>query len=160
MPVDSDLVTSTTPAPDADAPARRSNRGFWIVTGALVFSCVFVVIEIFANFGTKDTIAHAEFSLRKAQTAVGTAGQQGTAEIDPVRMAAIEPTLLWVDGDQESTGLQVVSLATQGAAWGVAVMAKPGACFYLHQTGSGEVFYGVGTVCTGQEALQATDPRW
>ena len=42
----------------------------------------------------------------------------------------------------------------------LAVQAKPGACFYLHRTGAGEVFYGVGTVCTGQEALQATDPRW
>ena len=160
MPVDDDVLTSTTPAPDADVPVRRSNRGFWLVTGALVFSCVFVLIEIFANFSTKDTIAHAEFSLRKAQTAIGAAEDEGTTEIDAVRMTAVEPTLLWVDGDRESTGLEVVSLATEGSAWGVAVQAKPGACFYLHRTGAGEVFYGVGTVCTGQEALQATDPRW
>jgi hypothetical protein len=51
-------------------------------------------------------------------------------------------------------------LATEDAAWGIAVQAKPGACFYVHETGSGDVFYGVGTLCTGQEALQATDPRW
>jgi len=160
MPVDSDLVTSTIPAPDADAPVRRTNRGFWLVTGALAFSCVFVLIEIFANFGTKDTIAHAEFTLRKAQTAMSAAEDQGATEIDPVRMTALEPTLLWVDGDRESTGLDVVSLATAGSAWGIAVQARQGACFYLHRTGAGEVFYGVGTLCTGQEALQATDPRW
>ena len=159
MPVDNDLLTSTTPAPDADAPIRRSNRGFWLVTGSIVFACVFVLIEIFANFGTKDTIAHAEYTLTKAQTAIGVVeSRDGT--VDPRGLTQTEPTLLWVAGDQESTGLDTVSLATQDAAWGIAVQAKPGACFYLHQTSSGEVFYGVGTVCTGQEALQATDPRW
>lgn len=160
MPVDDDILTSTTPAPDADAPARRTNRGFWLVTGAIVLSCVFVLIEIFANFGTKDTIAHAEYTLRTAQTAIEAVQARGADNLDPTRMAATEPSLLWVAGDRESTGLEVVSIATQDAAWGVAVQAKPGACFYLHQTGGGEVLYGVGTVCTGQEALQATDPRW
>ena len=159
MPVDNDLVTSTTPAPDADAPIRRSNRGFWLVTGSIVFACVFVLIEIFANFGTKDTIAHAEYTLTKAQTAIGVV-ESRDATVDPRGLTAVEPTLLWVAGDQESTGLETVSLATQDAAWGIAVQAKPGACFYLHQTSAGEVYYGVGTVCTGQEALQATDPRW
>jgi hypothetical protein len=160
VPVDHDLLTSTTPAPDAGAPARHSNRGFWLVTGAIVFASVFVLLEIFANFGVKDTIAHAEFSLRTAQSAIGTAQAGGPGEVTPTRMTSLEPTLLWVDGDRESTGLEVVSLATSGAAWGIAVQAKPGACFYLHETGDGQTFYGVGTVCTGEEALRATDPRW
>jgi hypothetical protein len=159
VPVDDDILTSTTPAPDADAPSRRSTRGFWLVAGAIGLSCVFVLIEIFANFGTKDTIAHAEFTLRKAQTAIGVV-QSRDGTVDPRGMTTVEPTVLWVEGDRESTGLEVVSFATQDAAWGIAVQAKPGACFYLHQTGAGDVYYGVGTVCTGDEALQATDPRW
>jgi hypothetical protein len=160
VPVHDDTLTSTTPAPDADAPVRRSNRGFFLVAGAIVLSCLFVVIEIFANFGMKDTIAHAEYTLTKAKTAIGLAQDRGTETLDATRMTAVEPTLLWVPGDQGSTGLEVVSLATEDAAWGIAVQAKPGACFYLHRTGSGDVFYGVGTVCTGEQALQATDPRW
>jgi hypothetical protein len=160
VPVDDDTLTSTTPAPDADAPARRSNRGFWLVAGAIGVSCVFVLIEIFANFGMKDTIAHAEHTLTTAQAAIGAVAASGAGGITPTRMTAAEPTLLWVEGDRESTDLEVVSLATEGQAWGLAVQAKPGACFYLHQTGSGQILYGVGTVCTGQEALQATDPRW
>jgi len=160
VPPDNDTLTSTVPAPDADAPVRRSNSGFWLVTGAIGLSCLFILIEIFANFGMKDTIAHAEYTLTKAQTAIGAVQDSGAGGLDPARMAGVEPTLLWVGGDQESTGLEVVSIASRDAAWGIAVQAKPGACFYLHRAGSGEVFYGVGTVCTGQEALQATDPRW
>jgi hypothetical protein len=162
MPVDDDTLVSTTPAPDADAPARRSNRGFWLVTGSIAFACVFVLIEIFANFGTKDTIAHAEHTLRTAEAAADHVvdAEGSIAGVGASRMTAIEPTLLWVDGDTASTGLDVVSFATSGAAWGAAVQARPGACFYIHETGPGEVFYGVGTECTGARALDATDPRW
>ena len=63
-------------------------------------------------------------------------------------------------GSEESTGLDQVSVATAGSAWGAAVQARPGACFYLHLTGTDTVLYGVGTVCTGQEALQASDTQW
>ena len=77
-----------------------------------------------------------------------------------LRMTAIEPNLLWVAGTDASSGLDQVSVAADATGWGAAVQAKPGACFYLHLTDAGAVFYGVGSVCTGQEALQATDPRW
>ena len=53
-----------------------------------------------------------------------------------------------------------MSVATANGDWGAAVQARPGACFYLHLTGEGATYYGVGTSCTGQDALQATDPRW
>jgi hypothetical protein len=53
-----------------------------------------------------------------------------------------------------------VSVATQNGDWGAAVEARPGACFYLHLTSDSGMFYGVGTSCTGQQALQATDPSW
>ena len=162
MPVDDDIVLDEALEADVPAPAPRRNRGFWLVTFSIVLVCIFVVIEIFANFGVKDSIAHAEHTLTTAQAAAERIrGADGSyAGGDHTRMTAVEPTLLWVAGTEASSGLNEVSVAADGSSWGAAVQAKPGACFYLHLTGSGEVFYGVGTVCTGQEALQATDPRW
>ena len=161
VPVDDDIAIDNEAT--ADAPAfRRSTRGFWLVTGAMVLGCVFIVVEIFANFGMKDTIAHAEFTLRTAQAAAERVHEaDGTyAGADHTRLTVVEPTLLWVPGTEASGGLDEVSVASDGSSWGAAVQARPGACFYLHITPSGDVFYGVGTDCTGQEALQATDPRW
>lgn len=160
MPVDDDVLTSTTPAPDADAPVARRRHGFGLVAGAIGLVCVFVLIEIFANFGVKDSIAHAQFSLRKAETAITSVRDAGGDTITPTHMATVEPRLRWVVGDTTSTGLDEISLATDGLAWGAAVQVRPGACFYLHHTASDEVFYGAGTVCSGDEALRATDPRW
>jgi hypothetical protein len=160
VPVDDDVLTSTTPAPDAGAPVEVRRHGFWLVAGAIGLVCVFVLIEIFANFGVKDSIAHAQFSLRTAETAIASVRNAGGDTITPTHMAAVEPTLRWVVGDAASTGLDEISLATDGLAWGAAVQVRPGACFYLHHTASDEVLYGAGTVCTGDEALRATDPRW
>ena len=72
----------------------------------------------------------------------------------------VEPTLLWVPGTEASGGLDERERGIRRLVVGGAVQAQPGACFYLHITPSGDVFYGVGTDCTGQKALQATDPRW
>jgi len=161
MPLD-DVVLDEVSVEDAPPPARFGGRGFWVVSAALVFASVFVVVEIFANFGTKDTIAHAEHSLDVAKTAAdrinATDGSYGDA--DHLRVAAVDPTLAWVPGSEQSTGLDQVSVATAGSAWAAAVQARPGACFYLHVTDTGTVLYGVGSVCTGQEALRASDPRW
>jgi len=161
MPVD-DVVSDDLATEDDPAPSRLGGRGFWVVLAALTFAAVFMVVEIFANFGMKDTIAHAERSLNVARAAADriqeTDGSYGDA--DHLRLAAVEPSLGWVPGAEQSTGLDQVSVATAGAEWGAAVEARPGACFYLHLTGTGAILYGVGTVCTGQEALQASDPRW
>jgi hypothetical protein len=160
MPVD-DVVLDEI-AEDAPPPGKLGGRGFWIVAAALLFGCVFVVVEIFANFGMKDTIAHAEHTLGLAKTAADqvrdTDGSYAGA--DAVRLGAIEPALTWVPGDEQSAGLDQVSVATQGEEWGAAVEAREGACFYLHLTDRGRTLYGVGTVCTGAEALHATDSEW
>ena len=66
MPVD-DIVLDE-PATEG-APPRLGGRGFWVVAAALVFASVFVIVEIFANLGMKDTIGHAEHSLEVAQAA-------------------------------------------------------------------------------------------
>jgi hypothetical protein len=161
MPMD-DVALADLGHEDDPIPSRARGRGFWIVLTALVFACVVMVVEIFANFGIKDTIAHAEHSLGVAQAAADRIRDtDGTyAGADHVRLAAVEPSLLWSSGAEPSTGLDQVSVAIAGAGWGAAVQARPGACFYLHLDDSGTVLYGVGTVCTGQEALRASDPRW
>jgi hypothetical protein len=162
VPVD-DIVLDEVAAEDAPPPpGRLGGRKFWMVAGALLFAGLFVVVEIFANFGVKDTIAHAEHTLGLARTAAGLVrdadGSLGDA--DAGRLAAVEPSLSWLPGDVQSAGLDQVSVATDGSEWAAAVQARPGACFYLHLTDGAHALYGVGSVCTGQEALQASDPRW
>ena len=157
-----DIVTVDPAEAEVVAPARRANRGFWLVAGALLVGCVFMLVEIFANFGMKDTVAHAEHTLRAAQAAAeGILDTDGSfTDADHVRIAAVEPSITTVAGDEFAHGLDQVSVAAESGSWGAAVEARPGACFYLHLTAAGETFYGVGTICTGRGALQATDPRW
>ena len=161
MPVDDDLALDDVEASSAPAASGR-RRGFWIVFGAMAFGCLFVVIEIFANFGMKDTIAHAEHSLRVAQAAAERVRELdgSVADADQVRLSAVEPSLRWIAGDVPSDGLDTASVATTVDAWAAAVQARPGACFYLRLQDEDIVLYGVGTVCTGEEALQASDDRW
>jgi hypothetical protein len=161
MPVDHVVLDDVTNE-EAPPPARLGGRGFWLVTAALLFGCVFLLVEIFANFGTKDTIAHAEHSLEIAKAAAQRVhdrdGSYGDA--DAVRLAAVEPALRYIAGDDQSAGLDELSIATAGSEWGAAVEARPGACFYLHLGDGQAPRYGVGTVCTGQEALRASDDQW
>jgi hypothetical protein len=161
MPVDDALALDELTDDGAPAPRGRG-RSAWIVFAALGFSCVFVVVEIFANLGIKDSIGHAEQTLTVAQAAAGrvSAVDGDLNGADHIRMEAVEPSLQWIAGGDQATALDEVSVATSNGDWGAAVEARPGACFYLHLTGDGETFYGVGTSCTGQEALQATDPSW
>jgi hypothetical protein len=161
MPVD-DILALDELTDDGAPNPRGRGRSSWIVFAALGFACVFVVVEIFANLGIKDSIGHAEQTLTVAQAAAGrvSAADGDLNGADPTRMEAVEPSLQWIAGSDQATGLDEVSVATQNGDWGAAVEARPGACFYLHLTSGGATYYGVGTSCTGQEALQATDPRW
>ncbi len=132
------------------------------MTGALLLGSVFMLVEIFANFGVKDTVAHAEHTLRAAQAAAEHIrdADGSYADADHIRLVAVEPSITAVAGEEFARGLDQVSVAAESASWGAAVEARAGACFYIHLTADGQVFYGVGTVCTGQEALRAADPRW
>ena len=82
------------------------------------------------------------------------------ASADAAALAAADPSHTYREGATASTGLDDVSIATGPTSWAAAVQARPGACFYLHLTDAGGIFYGVGTVCTGSVAMHATDPRW
>ena len=141
---------------------ERHNRGFWLVVGGIALACVLLVAAILSNAPMKETIGHAEDTLRVAQAAAqrihDSDGSFGSA--DAVAVAAADPSHTYRDGTTPSAGLDDVSIATGPASWAAAVQARPGACFYLHLTDDGDVLYGVGTVCTGSAAMNATDPRW
>jgi len=143
-------------------PAHRSNRGFWLVTGALLIACVVVFVAILANRPLGDSIAHAESTLRDAQAAATTLHDRNGSFADAgvAAIAAADTTNTYLPGDVASTGLDEVSVATGSGEWAATVQARPGACFYLRLTDAGETFYGVGTDCTGRTALAASDPRW
>jgi hypothetical protein len=159
---DHDEILRADEGPAGTEPVRRSNRGFWLVTGAIGVTCVFLLVEIFVNGPIKDTIAHAEATLRDAQAAAARVhdASGSHANADAGAMAAADPAHGYRAADAPSTGLDDVSVATRPGEWAAAVEARPEACFYLRITDAGQVFYGVGTVCTGEVALSATDPRW
>jgi len=144
------------------SPARRSNRGFWLVAGSLVIACILLVFAILANRSLKVTIGHTEATLRDAQAAAATIREYSgsVADADATAMAGADAAHTYRSGDSVSKGLDDVSVATRAGEWGAAVQARPGACFYLHLTDAGEVFYGVGTACVGEAALAASDDRW
>jgi len=108
--MDDDIAVSDAAKADPPAPSPRSNRGFWVVTGALVLGCMFMLVEIFANFGTKDTIAHAEHSLRAAQAAAELVHEAdgSYAGADHTRLSVVEPTLSWLPATDASGALRTL----------------------------------------------------
>ena len=146
----------------ADPTRHRSNRRFWLVLGSVGLACVVLVVEIFANRHIGDTIAHAQHSLRAAESAANLITQRtgSLAAADADGLAAEEPDLSYVGVDQPSRGLDQVSVVASSTGWAAAVQAQPGACFYLRLDQDGYETYGVGTVCTARQALSAVDERW
>jgi hypothetical protein len=150
---------------DEDAP-RRSNRGFWLVVGALVISSIVLVVEIFANRPIADAIGHAQFDLRAGQAAA-LATRSSTGSFVGANAAALDQAglhdgqLRVVGPDEESSGLDSISVYADETTWAAAVSAQSGACFYLRlDDGRDEPLYGVGTTCTGREALASEGDRW
>lgn len=143
-------------------PRRRSGRGFWLVAGAMALACVFLLVEILVNRPIGDSIAHAESTLRDAQTGATTVHDRSGsfANADADGMALADPSNTYVAGDVASADLDQVSVATRSDQWAGAVQARPGACFYLRLTDAGGTFYGAGTDCTGRSALTASGPSW
>lgn len=147
---------------DADEAPRR-NRGFWVVAGAMATASIVVIVAIFANIGTKDTIAHAQHSLRSVRAAAEAVrvetGSYGAA--DAAGLTGAVPDLTLVGAETPSGGLDEVSISANALTWAAAVQARPGACFFLRLDASGEATYGSGTECTGREAeLSAVDSDW
>jgi hypothetical protein len=135
-------------------PPARTNRGFWLVAGAMAVAGIVVVVAIFANLGVKDTIAHAQHTLRTAQaTAESIRASTGTfARADVAGLATSVPDLTILDASTPSRDLDEVSVSADDTTWAAAVQARPGACFYLRLDASGTATYGSGTECTALAA--------
>jgi hypothetical protein len=153
---------------DAEFPdqPRRSNRGFWLVVGALAVSSIVLVVEIFANRPIATTIGHAQFDLRQAQavasqirSSTGSFVAAGAAGLNEANLNDGELTA--VGPDEASSGLDELSVYADEETWAAAVSVTPGACFYLRlDTDRQDPLYGVGTTCTAREALGSRDDRW
>jgi hypothetical protein len=141
---------------------RRSNRGFWIVAGALAVGGIFLIVEIFANRPLANSIGHAQATLRRAQGAAEIIRDRsgGFGGADAESLTEHVPTLAFRRGDEPSFGNDVVSVSASETVWAAAVEARPGACFYLRLEVGSDTRYGAGTECTGDAALSAADPRW
>jgi hypothetical protein len=148
-----------------EEPVLRSNRGFWLVVGALALVCVVVVVEIFANRPIANAIGTAQHDLRVAQDgAARVFAETGTyqdAGAEGLTDAAQGDAPTYVAANTPSDGLGVVSVYATPSVWAAAVYISPGACFYLKlEEGAPAPLYGVGTVCTATRALDAKDDRW
>lgn len=163
MPDDDEVLRAYEDELSQPEPVRpRSHRGFWIVAGAIVIAGIVLVVEIVANRDIKDSIGHAQFTLRTAQAAAD-AIEEATgsfAAATPEGLAEQDPSLTYLGADDASSSLDEVSVAATPTEWGAAVEARPGACFYLHLRVGEDPLYGFGTECTGTVALEAVDPRW
>lgn len=153
-------------ASNAPAEPRRSNRGFWLVLGAILAASAILMVEIFANRPIAETIGRAQHDLRVAETeARSVLEETGTFEAavaEALDAAGLDAGALNVVGpDDASSGLGEVSVYADATTWAAAVSARPNACFYLKLVvGRDDPLYGVGTECTGREALDSRDPRW
>ena len=148
---------------DGPPPARRK-RGFPIVIGVLGLSCVFLLVEIFANRSIPNDIGTAQHDLRVAQAAAtqvqAETGTYVTADADGLN-ASGGGDLDYVGPDEASQRLGQVSVYANGVTWAAAVQVREGACFYLKlDAGVADPLYGVGTECTARQALTSKDDRW
>lgn len=148
---------------DEPAPPRRK-RGFPVVIGVLGLSCVFLLVEIFANRSIPNDIGKAQHDLRVGQAAAAQiraeAGSYAAADADALDGGASDG-IDYVGPDQPSQRLGQVSVFANGVTWAAAVQVRPGACFYLKLTaGETDPLYGVGTECTARRALTSKDDRW
>ena len=64
-----------------------------------------------------------------------------------LRLLAAAPQVRYVGPDTASTGPGEASVVASPGEWAAAVQARPGACFYIRLTDTGNVTYGVGAGC-------------
>ncbi|MEZ0235877.1 MAG: hypothetical protein ACAH81_13140 [Actinomycetota bacterium] len=156
-------IGGASPAP---AEPRPSNRGFWLVLGAILAASAILMVEIFANRPIAETIGRAQHDLRaveaEARSVIDATGTFEAADAEALDAAGLDGGALNVVGpDEASSGLGEVSVYADATTWAAAVSARPNACFYLKLVaGRDDPLYGVGTECTGREALDSRDPRW
>ena len=143
-------------------PMPRSNRGFWVVLGTMVFGGLFLIVEIFANRPLANDIGHAQDTLRRARSAVETIYDRTGSFVSagPEDLQGGLTGVSFRPGNEPSVGLDDVSVSASEMVWAAAVQSRPGACFYVRLGVGSEPRYGSGTVCTGEAALGANQLRW
>jgi hypothetical protein len=145
-----------------EPPPTRSNRGFWVVLATMVFGGLFLVVEIFANRPLANDIGHAQDTLRRSRSAAEAVYDRTGSFVSagPNDLADDLTGLSFRRGSDPSVGLDDVSVSASEMGWAAAVRSRPGACFYIRLGVGSEPRYGSGTVCTGEAALEANQPRW
>ena len=109
------------------------------MAGSILVGSIVLVVEIFANRPIANTIGHAQFDLRAAQSAAlkisSTSGSFAGANADGLNLERLdEGRLIAVGPDEVSDGVNEVSVYADEDTWAAAVSARPGACFYLKIT--------------------------
>jgi hypothetical protein len=154
------------PQPTSPPERRGSNRGFWIVVGAILAASAVLVVEIFANRPIANTIGRAQHDLRTAQaealSLLAETGSFEAADAQTLDAARLDGGALRVVGpDDDSSGLGEVSVYADPTTWAAAVRAGADACFQIKLVvGRDTPLYGVTSGCTGRAALGASDTRW
>ena len=147
-------------------PIARSSRGFWLVTGSLIMACLLLLVGIFLNRSIGDDIGTAQHDLRVAQAGAQrvyseTGSFQGADATGLTQGRYDGGELSYVEGDAAASKVSSVSVTATASVWAAAVQIRPGACFYLRlNAGATDPLYGVGTDCTGEQALASKDGQW
>ena len=120
------------PEPGAATAAerRRSNRGFWIVLGAIVAASAILVVEIFANRRSRTrsvarstTCGSREAEARSVLAATGTLRGARTPTRS-TRRASTTARCASVGPDEVSSGLGEVSVYADATTWAAAVSVR------------------------------------
>jgi hypothetical protein len=109
----------------------------------------------------EDVVAQraAERALRAAQKAFAKGGS--FADAGPGQLTERLPDFTLTDGPSQAPS--IVSIATTGDAWAVAVLSDVGTCWQMRVNAGGRVSYGNASeadACTGAAALDVADSSW
>jgi type IV pilus assembly protein PilA len=166
---------------------RESEEGFTLIELMVVVLIIAILIAIaiptFLGARARAQDRAAQSSLRNALTAAKTAYTDNSdySKSTNADLPAIEPSLQYVDAATPSADVtvapkapsfKVVSVSVgdvatgDNQAWGAAVLAKSGKCFYIYDQATGGTagtLYGSETVvdCKASNAkTKAVDPSW
>jgi len=149
-------------------PRKAGEEGFSLVELMVVVLIIAILIAIgipsFLGARKRSQDRAAQASLRLALTAakvVFTNSDSSYAAADEnltTGLQKVEPSLTYVGSAVPSSGFKSVSVSAGTSQWAGAAQSASGKCFFIHATG--ETRYGTaggGQVCTGTEALTASD---
>jgi hypothetical protein len=107
--------------------------------------------------------AQAQLALQNASRAAmainaeGADPSMGFTAVTPEALAAFDPSANY--STAESTGPEMVSVASTTTGWAAAAVSDSGTCYWIHIEGDVTSF-GMGAPCTGQAAMAAAEPSW